>query len=143
MLFLVVVTDYQGTYEEYVHHSGDDHLDADTVILKARREKRAKKKDSREVPAAVVPLDSAGIEKRRKKLERRRDELTRSIETAELRIAEIDETFCTDQFYENTPAERISGLEKERDVLQGRVEREMETWSTVESEIEQLGSASR
>ncbi|MGY8778051.1 MAG: ABC-F family ATP-binding cassette domain-containing protein [Longimicrobiales bacterium] len=138
-----VVTDYQGTYEEYVHHSGDDHLDADTVILKARREKRAKKKDSREVPAPVVRLDSAGIEKRRKKLERRRDELTRSIETAELRIAEIDETFCTDQFYENTPAERIAGLEKERDVLQGRVEREMETWSTVESEIEQLGSASR
>ena len=38
------VTDYPGTYEEYVHHSGDDHLDVDRVVLKARREKKKKTK---------------------------------------------------------------------------------------------------
>ena len=32
--------DYHGTYDEYVQFSGDDHLDAERVVLKARREKR-------------------------------------------------------------------------------------------------------
>jgi ABC-type multidrug transport system ATPase subunit len=36
------VRDYHGTYEEYVHFCGDDHLDADRVILKAKTEKRKK-----------------------------------------------------------------------------------------------------
>ncbi len=39
------VIDYHGSYEDYVHHCGDDHLDADRVILKARREKKSGKKD--------------------------------------------------------------------------------------------------
>jgi ATPase subunit of ABC transporter with duplicated ATPase domains len=38
------IRDYLGTYEEYVHACGDDHLDADTVVLKAKRaEKQARK----------------------------------------------------------------------------------------------------
>jgi ATPase subunit of ABC transporter with duplicated ATPase domains len=40
------IRDYLGTYEEYVHACGDDHLDADTVVLKARAEdRRAKAKE--------------------------------------------------------------------------------------------------
>ena len=34
------IRDYRGTYEEYVHDCGDDHLDADTVVLKERKAKR-------------------------------------------------------------------------------------------------------
>ena len=34
------IRDYPGTYEEYVHFCGDDHLDADSVILRARRRRR-------------------------------------------------------------------------------------------------------
>ena len=37
------VRDYHGTYEDYVHFCGDDHLDADRVILKAKTEKQKKK----------------------------------------------------------------------------------------------------
>ncbi len=37
------IRDYQGTYEEYVHACGDDHLDADTVVLKARREEKKRR----------------------------------------------------------------------------------------------------
>jgi ATPase subunit of ABC transporter with duplicated ATPase domains len=40
------IRDYLGTYEEYVHACGDDHLDADTVVLKAKRaEKQARKRE--------------------------------------------------------------------------------------------------
>ncbi len=38
------IRDYHGTYEEYVHACGDDHLDADTVVLKARKEVRKEKR---------------------------------------------------------------------------------------------------
>ncbi|MEJ2207296.1 MAG: ABC-F family ATP-binding cassette domain-containing protein, partial [Gemmatimonadota bacterium] len=34
------IKDYPGTYQEYVHALGDDHLDADQVILRAKREKK-------------------------------------------------------------------------------------------------------
>jgi ATPase subunit of ABC transporter with duplicated ATPase domains len=37
------ILDYQGPYEEYVHFCGDDHLDADRVVLKARKEANKKK----------------------------------------------------------------------------------------------------
>jgi ATPase subunit of ABC transporter with duplicated ATPase domains len=41
------IRDYHGTYEEYVHALGDDHLDADTVVLKARREdKKGRRKEA-------------------------------------------------------------------------------------------------
>jgi ATPase subunit of ABC transporter with duplicated ATPase domains len=33
------IVDYLGTYDEYVHFSGDDHLDVDRVVLKAKKEK--------------------------------------------------------------------------------------------------------
>ena len=39
------IIDYDGSYEDYVHYCGDDHLDADRVVLKARREKKIEKKD--------------------------------------------------------------------------------------------------
>ncbi len=39
------IRDYLGTYEEYVHACGDDHLDADTVVLKARADKKPRKKE--------------------------------------------------------------------------------------------------
>jgi ATPase subunit of ABC transporter with duplicated ATPase domains len=40
------IRDFLGSYEEYVHACGDDHLDADTVVLKARREdKKPRKKE--------------------------------------------------------------------------------------------------
>jgi ATPase subunit of ABC transporter with duplicated ATPase domains len=38
------IRDYLGTYEEYVHACGDDHLDADAVVLKARKEDRTARK---------------------------------------------------------------------------------------------------
>jgi ATPase subunit of ABC transporter with duplicated ATPase domains len=41
------IRDYRGSYEEYVHACGDDHLDADTVVLKAKREDQAAKRDRR------------------------------------------------------------------------------------------------
>ena len=139
------ITDYRGTYEEYVHNSGDDHLDADAVVLKARREKRKKKKGSRkaDAPAKQRPLSTSAVASRVKKLERRRDELTRSIEADEKRMAEIDERFCLPGFYDQTPAHERASLEEERASIESRVSSAMEEWEGIETKIDALQATTR
>jgi ATPase subunit of ABC transporter with duplicated ATPase domains len=135
------VTDYPGTYDEYVHQSGDDHLDADNVILKARREKRKEKEAGSEAPPAAVPWEErVDAEKTVRKLERRRDELTASIEAAERRVATIEETFCAEGYYERTDPGEVAELERERASRLEEVERAMDEWTRVEAEIEALSA---
>ena len=144
------ILDYEGTYEEYVHYSGDDHLDADSVILKARREKRRKNREAGDGGAgrngssgraAEAPaLSPADVEKRVKKLERRRDELTVEIEKAEGRVVEIDAVFCEEGYYDRTPPEEVTALELERGSLQADVTERMEEWAALEREIDELAT---
>ena len=56
------IRDYHGTYEEYVHFCGDDHLDADRVILKAKTEKR--KRSTKEKEAGTGAAKAKGKAKR-------------------------------------------------------------------------------
>jgi ATPase subunit of ABC transporter with duplicated ATPase domains len=137
------IRDYPGTYEEYVHACGDDHLDADRVTLRTdgagrksgKKEARAERARTRAASGngAVRPADPGA---RRAELEQRRDELTARIEAAEARVAEIDERFCVPGFYEATPAGEVEGLEAERLEMVGTVERLMAEWESVEREIE-------
>ena len=124
------VTDYPGTYEEYVHHSGDDHLDVDRVVLKARREK---KKKTKKASASVV--DPA---KEIRRIESHRDELTDRIASAEQRVDDIDETLAAPGFYENAASEEIAVLGNERSELKEQIERGLDEWATLESELERL-----
>jgi ATPase subunit of ABC transporter with duplicated ATPase domains len=132
------VNDYPGTYEEYVHASGDDHLDADTVVLKARREKRRRKQDRSEVPSAAPEVANGGGRRELLELERRRGEITESIEAWERRVEEIDHLFCSDGYYERTPPDQVARLERERTELTDEVDRAMDEWTSIEERIEQL-----
>ena len=124
------VTDYPGTYEEYVHHSGDDHLDADRVVLKARREKKKKTKK-----ADVSVVDPA---KEIRRIQSDRDELTNRVESAEQRVDDIDETLAAPGFYERAASDEIAVLGNERGELKEQIERGLEEWATLESELERL-----
>jgi ABC-type multidrug transport system ATPase subunit len=154
------VRDYHGTYEEYVHFCGDDHLDADRVILKAKTEKRkktdkGKKKEKgkkrekgkktggggaagRQVERnnGKKQADSGGVSKSRKThLLKRQEALTVSIQEAEARVAEIDEIFCQPAYYERTAADEVKILETERTSLQNEVADLMSEWESAEEEI--------
>jgi ATPase subunit of ABC transporter with duplicated ATPase domains len=135
------IRDYRGTYEEYVHACGDDHLDADVVLRAHRDERRARKKEvagNGGEPAAATPARArpAGGEAGRKRLVARRDELTGDIEAAEARIATIDDAFCQPDFFETTPGDEIARLQAQRADLLARVEQLMEEWGRVEEELE-------
>jgi ATPase subunit of ABC transporter with duplicated ATPase domains len=157
------IRDFPGTYEEYVHACGDDHLDADTV-LRAAREERGRKKERapertgergagngpRPTAQATSPAAKAGGAARRgggsparaddgarrEQRARRVAEVTTEIEAAEARIAEIDAGFCQPGYYEATPPDEVAGVERERAALQRRVEHLMAEWESLERELE-------
>jgi ATPase subunit of ABC transporter with duplicated ATPase domains len=132
------VRDYLGTYEEYVHQSGDDHLDADAVVLKARKEKRRKTGNGAEPREPAAPRRSADTVADRKRLEKQRDTLVASLEAAEARVAAIDEVFCRPGYYDETPQNEVSALEDERVGLRSEIERLTADWDAVERALDAL-----
>jgi ATPase subunit of ABC transporter with duplicated ATPase domains len=160
------IRDFPGTYEEYVHACGDDHLDADTVVLKAKREERraARRNDGvrGDAPTGGQPSGGNGrsaaavrgdgrasqrgaragrTDAERAALEERRSSLTVEIEAVERRIGEIDETFAAPGYFDATPPEQVATLQKERGELQQRIDELMDGWVRVEEEIDAMTRA--
>jgi ATPase subunit of ABC transporter with duplicated ATPase domains len=139
------ITDYPGTYEEYVHALGDDHLDVDEVILKARAEKRRASAADQDglSPAERRRLAKGGGSREtspddalRKKLEKRQAELIAGIEAAEVRVTEIERLFCEPGYYDRTPLDEVRRLEDERARLSGEVAERTAEWERVVEEME-------
>jgi ATPase subunit of ABC transporter with duplicated ATPase domains len=120
--------DYPGTYEEYVHACGDDHLDVDRVVLKAKKEKRQK-----DVPAQRPTGGNrkAELTKARERLEM----VTAKVETAESRIAAIDAMFCEPDYFARTPGDDVRALEGERARCQRDVADLIGEWEGLEAVI--------
>src|SRR5258706_7874434 len=78
--------DFRGAYREYLERCGDDHLDADTVVLKAKIAARASPAIS---DNGVSWEEQKRRNNRRKALPARRDKLLASIQGAEERRAAI------------------------------------------------------
>ena len=125
------IADFEGTYDEYLDRLGDDHLDADAVLMKARREKKTAKE--REV---VRASRSDGETKAlQKKLAGRRDQITAEIDKSEARVNAINELFCDPTFFDKTSRAEVTKLENEQKQLREKAERLMAEWETVEAEL--------
>ena len=130
--------DFQGPYEEYVRFCGDDHLDADQVVLRARSQRRRKaepdgggngRQGARGTGQDPV-RDGRRAEKREEKLAR----LLERVETAESRLSEIDACLCEPGFYEKTPPEEVHGLQDERSRLERQVSDLTARWERLAEE---------
>ena len=128
------IVDYLGTYEEYVHFCGDDHLDADRVILKAKRQKRKQAKSD----AADKPSDGGRRGKEKVRLRASLDALMARIEGAESRVQEIDEIVCQPDYYERTEPDDVRPLEEERSSLHREVADLTSEWERVEKSMDAL-----
>jgi ATPase subunit of ABC transporter with duplicated ATPase domains len=131
------IRDYRGTYQEYVHASGDDHLDADSVVIRAKREERQNRRAGNE--------NGSGGEQRKKnsppsggrmKVDKRLEEITAEIEAAENRISSIDQAFSGSGFFEKTAPGQVKQLKSERLALQDKVQALMEEWEKLEAQLE-------
>jgi len=136
--------DFPGTYAEYLSRLGDDHLDADAVVDRARRER------ADDAPAAAASAGTAGAavswedQKRRRnrlgQLPKRRDQVLRDIDVAEARKQAITNIVCADGFYESNSRAAITALEQEQAALAPRLEALVAEWEQLEREIEALGT---
>ena len=136
------MTDYPGSYDEYVHACGDDHLDVDHVVLARKREG----KRGEPVPAKPAQRNAgAGSSKRNlEKLQRRLAAITGRIEAAEARVKAIDQRFCEPDYFGRTAVDEVRALEAERQTLQAEVADLMAEWEAVEEEavaLERLPTA--
>ncbi len=124
--------DYAGTYEEYVHACGDDHLDVDALVLKAKKAspqangRRRSKPKRRESPAQAEPATALAEE---------RDRVTARIEEAEARIAAIDQAFLDPGILDGGRSEEVQRLRSERLRLETLVGELMEEWERAEEAI--------
>jgi ABC-type multidrug transport system ATPase subunit len=157
------IVDYQGSYEEYVSFTGDDHLDADRVVLKAKAERRKKGGDGK--PAAAGEGRGAGkgptesgagsrgrsgtddasatprpmSERERQLAIERHREVMRLIEAAEARVAEIEAVFADPAFYGKTSPEEVRRLEGERAGLAEEIRGLLTEWERGEERLQALG----
>ena len=121
------IRDYRGTYDEYVHACGDDHLDVDNVVLKARR---AQRKERQQRTRTARPTQAANDARTREEEIAR---VTAEMQAVEDAIAAIDAEWSVPGWFENTPGDRIRELEAQRARLQSEAERLLEVWERLES----------
>ena len=123
------ITDFPGSWADYLAACGDDHLDAGAVALKAR------------AAAAGEGADDAGEafrEQKRKKnqrqaAEKRRDVLLVELEDKEARRARIRETWCAAGYYERTPKDAQRQLEDEEAALTAAIDLLVAEWEGLEA----------
>ena len=134
------IEDYQGTYDEYIEALGDDHLDAEQVMLRVKREKKKAKGGGNGSGPERTQEDERERQKRLKELERRRDQVTAQMEKAEARVGAINETFCDPTYFERASQKEVRKLELEQKELKERVETLLGEWEAIEGELEGLSA---
>ena len=122
------IRDYRGTYEEYVRHSGDDHLDAERVVERSRRAAR-REKPRPEKPRRPRPERNPWKQQQH---EARVAEVTGRIEAAESRLAEIDAVFSQASTYRGGAGADVAALKAERRGLAAEIERLIGLWEELE-----------
>jgi len=133
------VRDFQGTYAEYLERCGDDHLDADAVVLKAKKEKP----DNGDASSAAGWAWEEQKKRRNRlaALPQKRDKVLALVEEAEARKREIHALYTNPDFFDETPKEMQAALEKESTELDARIETLMAEWEALEKEIAAAASA--
>ncbi len=128
------LNDFAGTYDEYLEREGDDHLDAEAVELRAKKERKAGKKGK--APRQVSKPDT-----RIKQLRKQRDAALERVEAIEARQVAIQDRYCEPGFFEKTSKEEIETLREEEARLGIEHEKRLTEWEDAEEELEALGAA--
>ena len=132
--------DFPGTYAEYLARCGDDHLDADAVVLKAKSARAetataAPGGDSKSAASAVSWEEQKRRRNRLAQLPKLRDKVMAAIEAAEARKKAIHERYADPSFYAQTSHDEIDALGEELAALGPKLDALMTEWEGLEREI--------
>jgi ATPase subunit of ABC transporter with duplicated ATPase domains len=129
--------DFPGTYAEYLAQCGDDHLDADAVVLRAKSDK------AREPAAGDAGAVSWEEQKRRRNRQRglpaRRDAVLAAIEIEETRKREIQARYAEPGFYDRATKGDLETMAREEAALSTKIETLLKEWEALETELATLG----
>jgi len=140
--------DFPGTYAEYLARCGDDHLDGDAVVLKAKRARAEAGNDGAGAGDAASTAASAAAsweERKRRRnriaqLPKLRDKAMAAIEAAEARKQEIHDLYADPSFYTKTSHDEIDALGEELAALGPKLDALMAEWEALEREIAEADS---
>jgi len=127
--------DFPGTYDEYLARCGDDHLDAESVVLKAKKERQKEPPASAQATSGPSWEEQKRRRNRLKELPARRDKVLETIEAAEARKKAIHATYASDGYFERTPQAEVDRLVAEEAALGPKIEALLAEWEALESEI--------
>jgi ATPase subunit of ABC transporter with duplicated ATPase domains len=125
--------DFPGTYAEYLARCGDDHLDADAVVSRAR--------DLRARPAATAPGNGVSWEEQKRRRNRlsalpaRRDKVLSAIAGAEKRKRAIAALYAEPDFFQRTAGDVAQSLHREDAELTAQIERWLAEWEEIEKAL--------
>ena len=126
------MTDFQGTFAEYLAAQNDDHLDADAVSLKAKTEKKAQDPSASAAPSWEAQKKQKN---RQKDLEKRRDQMLKDIESNEAKRSAISARWAEPDFYDQTAPDEVQRLSTEDDALATTIATLVEKWEAIELEL--------
>ena len=135
--------DFPGTYAEYLARCGDDHLDADAVVLKAksaRAETRHRDDGGGSGAAALSWEEQKRRRNRSAQLPKARDKVMAAIEAAEARKKAIHDRYADPSFYAQTSHDDIDALGEELAALGPKLDALMTEWEGIEREIAEAES---
>jgi ATPase subunit of ABC transporter with duplicated ATPase domains len=127
---------FPGTFEEYLEKCGDDHLDAESVSLKAKRE--GAKDAANEQDKRRAYEEQKKKRSRLQQLPKLRDKALAAVEQAEARRKEIDALYGSEGFYERTTARELAALEAEHRELGPKIDALVAEWEAIEAELAEL-----
>jgi ATPase subunit of ABC transporter with duplicated ATPase domains len=139
--------DFPGTYAEYLARCGDDHLDGDAVVLKAKSARAATAAaaptpggDGKNGASAVSWEEQKRRRNRLAQLPKLRDKVMAAIEAAEARKQAIHDRYADPSFYAQTSHDEIDALGEELAALGPKVDALMTEWEGIEREIAEAES---
>lgn len=130
---------FAGTYDEYLARFGNDHLDVDAVVLRARKDAQRVDKLSEPTAATRSWEEQKKRRNRLRELPAKRDKALAAVEAAEARRQAIHDLYASPGFFEHTPREELDRLVAEETALGPRIEALMAAWEALEHELENTG----
>jgi ATPase subunit of ABC transporter with duplicated ATPase domains len=127
--------DFPGTYAEYLERCGDDHLDADAVVLKTKVARMTPRDDVQAPESGLSWDEQKRLRNRKNALPARREKVLASIDAAEARKKAIAEQYASPGFFEKTTKEALKALEREDAELASKLDRFMTEWEEIETEL--------
>ncbi|MEO8876383.1 MAG: ABC-F family ATP-binding cassette domain-containing protein [Polyangiaceae bacterium] len=127
--------DFNGSYSEYLAKCGDDHLDADAVVLKTKKSEHPKANKANGEETTLSWEEQKKLRNRKSSLPSRRDKVLASIEAGETRKKEIAALFAAPGYFERTLKGEILKTQKEDVELSAKIEAWIKEWEQIEAEL--------